>query len=201
MFGTSASSRTQFSSIARISGPLIVNFLAVAGMNLADVMMSGRLGADALAAVSVGSSTWMLACVLLGILSPGDLAAQWTAHTSTREVVALASSGEEIWAATTGGVFSYNPATGEPRLFTVAEGLHDVQTRAIAYDDRRDLVWIGYFNGVIDRLDVQTGEVRTFFDIERNDRFPSPEINRLQVRGDTLVVATSFGVVLFDPVR
>ena len=47
MFATSAATRSQFSSIARISGPLIINFLAVAGMNLADVMMSGRLGADA----------------------------------------------------------------------------------------------------------------------------------------------------------
>ena len=66
--------RTQFASIARISGPLVINFLAVAGMNLADVTMSGRLGADALAAVAVGSSTWMLAfsaCLgLLMALSP-----------------------------------------------------------------------------------------------------------------------------------
>lgn len=74
MFATSPATRRQVSSIARISGPLIINFLAVAGMNLADVMMSGRLGADALAAVAVGSSSWMLAfsaCLgLLMALSP-----------------------------------------------------------------------------------------------------------------------------------
>ncbi|MCH8962049.1 MAG: regulator [Bacteroidetes bacterium] len=128
-------------------------------------------------------------------------AGQWTAHTSTREVVALSVSEDEVWAATTGGVFSYNPATEEIRRFTVAEGLHDVQTRAIAYDARRGLMWIGYFNGVIDRLDIETGVVKTFFDIQRNDRFPSPEISRLNVRGDSLLVATSFGLVIFDPVR
>jgi MATE family multidrug resistance protein len=70
----SANTRAQYSSIARISGPLIINYLAVAGMNLADVTMSGRLGADALAAVAVGSNTWMLAfsaCLgLLMALSP-----------------------------------------------------------------------------------------------------------------------------------
>ena len=126
---------------------------------------------------------------------------QWTAHTSTREVVALSVSDDEIWVATTGGVFSYNPATDEVERFTVAEGLHDVQTRAIAYDDRRGLVWVGYFNGVIDQLDVETGVVKTFFDIQRNVRFPSPEISRLVVRGDSLLVATSFGMVIFDPVR
>ncbi len=74
MAAVSEATRAQFASIARISGPLVINFLAVAGMNLADVTMSGRLGADALAAVAVGSSTWMLAfsaCLgLLMALSP-----------------------------------------------------------------------------------------------------------------------------------
>jgi MATE family multidrug resistance protein len=65
----SASFRSQSVSIARIGGPLIINFLAVAGMGLADTVMSGRLGADALAAVSVGHNTWILAFSLcLGIL-------------------------------------------------------------------------------------------------------------------------------------
>ena len=61
--------RIQVASIARISGPLIVNNLAVAGMNFADTVMSGRLGADALAAVAIGSNTWLLAfSACLGLL-------------------------------------------------------------------------------------------------------------------------------------
>ena len=40
----------------RLSGPLIVNFLAVAGMHFADAVMAGRLGAEALAAVAIGGS-------------------------------------------------------------------------------------------------------------------------------------------------
>lgn len=61
--------RAQVTSIARISGPLIVNNLAVAGMNFADTVMSGRLGADALAAVAIGSNTWLLAfSACLGLL-------------------------------------------------------------------------------------------------------------------------------------
>ena len=61
--------RRQFDSILRISGPLIVNNLAVAGMNFADTVMSGRLGANALAAVAVGSNTWLLAfSACLGLL-------------------------------------------------------------------------------------------------------------------------------------
>jgi MATE family multidrug resistance protein len=61
--------RTQAGSIMRLGGPLIVNYLAVAGMGLADTLMAGRLGASSLAAVAVGNSVWMLnfsAC--LGVL-------------------------------------------------------------------------------------------------------------------------------------
>lgn len=144
-----------------------------------------------------------LLCMLLGasVAQAQVRVGQWTAHTSMREVVALSASDVAIWAATTGGVFSYQPESGEIQRFTAAEDLHNVQTRAIAYDARRDAVWIGYRDGVIDRLDVETGDVRTFFDIQRNDRLPSREITRLRMQGDSLLVATSFGLVVFDPER
>ena len=52
--------RVQAKSLLRLGGPLIVNNLAVAGMQFADAVMAGRLGADALAAVAVGGSVWFL---------------------------------------------------------------------------------------------------------------------------------------------
>ncbi len=52
--------RAQAKSLLRLAGPLIVNNLAVAGMQFADTVMAGQLGADALAAVAVGGSVWML---------------------------------------------------------------------------------------------------------------------------------------------
>lgn len=61
--------RSQSRSILRLGGPLIVNYLAVAGMGLADTLMSGRLGATSLAAVAVGHSVWMLSfTACLGVL-------------------------------------------------------------------------------------------------------------------------------------
>lgn len=52
--------QVQAKSLLRLGGPLIVNNLAVAGMQFADAVMAGRLGADALAAVAVGGSVWFL---------------------------------------------------------------------------------------------------------------------------------------------
>lgn len=53
----------------RLAGPLIVNNLAMAGMQFADAVMAGKLGAEALAAVAIGSSVWFLFfMVLLGVM-------------------------------------------------------------------------------------------------------------------------------------
>jgi MATE family multidrug resistance protein len=61
--------RAQTMSLLRLGGPLIVNNLAVAGMQFADAVMAGRLGADALAAVAVGGSVWFLGfSFFLGLL-------------------------------------------------------------------------------------------------------------------------------------
>jgi len=56
-------------ALARLAAPLIVNNLAIAGMQFADAVMAGRLGAESLAAVAVGASVWFLCfTVCLGLM-------------------------------------------------------------------------------------------------------------------------------------
>ncbi len=138
---------------------------------------------------------------LLLACAPRAEAQEWTAYTSMREVNALTTSPEAIWAATEGGVFSFAPATGVFQQYTAVSGLNNVGTQAITYDTRRGAVWIGYSDGALDRLELETGTIRTFFDIARNERFPDKTINRLVVHGDSLLIATDFGLVVFDPIR
>ena len=152
--------------------------------------------------------TWIQRALCLALVSAlGGVSAyamqanRWEAHTSGRNISALAVSDSAVWAASSGGVFRYAVGSGEISIYTVIEGMHGVQARAIAYDTRRRTVWVGYVDGVIDRIDVATGQVRTFLDIQRSERFSSHQINRMQLRGDSLLVATSFGLVIFDPVR
>lgn len=50
--------REELRGLLGLSWPLIVNNLSIAGIHTADAMMSGRLGAESLAAVAVGGSVW-----------------------------------------------------------------------------------------------------------------------------------------------
>jgi len=56
---------TETRTLMKLAGPLIVNNLSIAGMQFADAVMAGKLGATALAAVAVGSSVWFLFFMLL----------------------------------------------------------------------------------------------------------------------------------------
>ena len=66
--------RQEVRALWKVGGPLIVNFLAVAGMNFADAVMAGRIGPSSLAAVAVGGSIWIIGLItclgLLMALSP-----------------------------------------------------------------------------------------------------------------------------------
>ena len=143
------------------------------------------------------------ACLSLQAFQPvnGQDLARWQSHTPFRTVHALAASGEAVWAATSGGVFSYRLEDGAIETYTTTSGLYGIDARAIAFDETRDAVWVGYGDGVLDRIDVATQTVRTFLDIRRADQFSTRGINRMRVFGDTVYVATDFGLVLFDPIR
>ncbi|HET6567211.1 MAG TPA: regulator, partial [Rhodothermales bacterium] len=128
----------------------------------------------------------------------------WRSYTSMREVTALSASGDAVWVGTTGGIYRYTTATGEIKRYTNIEGLHAPDVAALTFDagcGAAGCVWIGYDDGVIDRLDVDAGAVTTFRDLQRADRYPSRTINRMVLNGDSLLIATAFGLVVFDKSR
>ena len=141
--------------------------------------------------------------ILFGSHLPSALAqtGEWQSHTSFNDVGTVAFAPDRLWAGTTGGLFSVDRTTGEIERFTIVDGLHAVTSQAMAYDERRNLVWLGYVDGVLDRVDPETGAIVSFRDIARADQFSSRGINRLVVSGDSLLVATDFGVVVFDPIQ
>lgn len=68
-FTSSTSWIEELRRLLRLAGPLMVNSLSIAGMQFADAVMAGRLGARALAAVAVGASVWFLGfMVCLGVM-------------------------------------------------------------------------------------------------------------------------------------
>ncbi len=126
---------------------------------------------------------------------------EWVAHTSFTEATDLVVAGDRVWVATSGGIYSINPTVGDFSRLTVVDGLSNVGASALDADTQRGYIWVGYDDGLLDRVDGQSNTVRTFRDIARAEQYPSRGISRIRSVGDSLLVATQFGVVVFDPVR
>jgi ligand-binding sensor domain-containing protein len=135
----------------------------------------------------------MFVCATAAFGGVGD----WKTFTSKREVRDLTVDRSGIiWAATSGGMFSFNPADSSFGQFTTSEGLRTIDLTAIAIDSSGS-IWTGAGNGFLHRYDPSTNSWRYVSDIAlRSD--PFKRINALQVYGDTLFILSDIGVSVFS---
>jgi len=133
---------------------------------------------------------------------PGNVHAQaigeWTAYTSFRSVNDLTQDQNgKIWAATTGGVITFQDGAFADRLTSV-EGLSDLNGISIAFDEATSRVFVGYESGTIDIINTETFEITVLSDISRVENFDQKRINSFFLEGRELFVATDFGIVIYD---
>ncbi len=120
----------------------------------------------------------------------------WKNYTCMYDINGIAISAGKVWAATSGGVFSYNPATGGYSEFTTTEGLSNIQATAICSDSSSRLI-VGEADGSIDEMD-STGAVFRSQPAIANSTKISKQVTALSVAGDTIFASTNFGVVLIS---
>lgn len=121
---------------------------------------------------------------------------QWrtyVSHISVQDLVTDSDGG--LWVITTGGLF-HQSAAGEIVQYSKVDGLYGTNPTGIAYDGINDRIWLGYPDGTYSYVDIGTGVIRNFTDIQRNTRFPTRRINRIRVSGSEVLIATDFGVVV-----
>lgn len=121
---------TESKCLLRLAGPLIVNNLSIAGMQFADAVMAGRLGAEALAAVAVGGSVWFLGfTVCLGLMMAiSPIAARLYGAGEARMIGRYTR--QALWLAVVLGsvIFIFAQLFVEPILvfFGIDEGFRDI---------------------------------------------------------------------------
>ena len=121
----------------------------------------------------------------------------WENYTSMRDVsISVTDDDDNIWSATTGGIFKLSIKDSSYTKFTKAEGLNNNLVTAIAIDNQGK-VWAGNSNGVIDVITPEDRSVKSIFDIQ-NTNFNLKRINHLSISGDTVFAATDFGITVFN---
>ena len=137
----------------------------------------------------------LLATAMLACASAHSQEGVWKNYTSMRSVTALAGKGTTYWAATSGGLFSWNEWTDQYSRYTNAEGLRSSDLTAVALDTSGN-VWTGTSGGILQVLPPE-GPLRAILDIANTSQ-TNKKINNLSVYGDTLLVSSDFGLSIFN---
>ncbi len=136
--------------------------------------------------------------VIIAVLWCGQAVAQvgvWKNYTSMQDVRAVARSGNTVWAATTGGMFSWTEGSASFSRFTNAEGLKSIDLTAIGVDNNGD-IWSGSSTGMLHVYSPQKNTWRYVPDISTANQ-TDKRINELAAFGDTVFISTNFGLSVF----
>lgn len=147
----------------------------------------------------------MLITVLLLLLTIASHAtaqqvylSNWKTITSLREVRGAAGDGNgRIWVATAGGVAVVHPTTLAAEVYNNVNGLRSLDCTALLHDVSSNATYVGQRDGSIDVLSSQ-GIWTNISDIQRASQYPKRSISGFAQRGDTLAIATEFGIVLYN---
>jgi ligand-binding sensor domain-containing protein len=124
---------------------------------------------------------------------------QWRTYTAMHEIRAITAAGGVFWAATSGGVFSYDPASNSYQRSTNVEGLTDIDVTAIASDASGRIV-CGSSNGSVN-VHVPGQGWYDVPDIRRATDKPKRGVRMLESRGADILIGTDFGIATYRPDR
>ncbi|MFZ6033406.1 MULTISPECIES: type IX secretion system anionic LPS delivery protein PorZ [Melioribacter] len=120
----------------------------------------------------------------------------WEVYANMDNVVDLTTSDEGVWVATTGGAYLFNPSDSSFVIVNKADKLNSQNFTSILVDSDKN-IWFGTEEGYVIFYDTENGETKNILDIYKSDK-SQKRVNNLYARGDTIFVATSFGVVLIN---
>ncbi|HMQ98847.1 MAG TPA: hypothetical protein PKE39_07460 [Ignavibacteria bacterium] len=121
----------------------------------------------------------------------------WNIYTSLREVKGISLGGDQVWAASSGGLFNFDPNNfSNIKKYTSLDGLGSNELTAVTAGSNNS-VWVGAFDGSISVLNAGDGSWRQITDIY-NSTEPSKRINAFYEYNNLMFFATEFCIVKFN---
>ncbi len=117
----------------------------------------------------------------------------WRFHSATSKAIAIAASESTVFTAFENGLFEYDIASKEKKLWTAVNGLSDIEISTLYFYAETNQLYIGYKNGNIDVL--KEGEIFNIPALKLASIPYSKKINSFRRNGDFILAATDFSIV------
>ncbi|MBN1302327.1 MAG: hypothetical protein JW995_14010 [Melioribacteraceae bacterium] len=136
-----------------------------------------------------------LVLLLLSSISMSQHFGIWKNYSDMKNVKDVDISNGTIWAATSGGIFSYadNEFRDELRK---SEGLSSQNITSVAIDPF-NRIWLGTVEGIINVYDPSDGSVKKILDINRTE-YTQKAINDILINNSAAFISTDFGLSIID---
>jgi hypothetical protein len=134
--------------------------------------------------------------LIFSIISFPQQQSNWQNYVDLKSAKDIAVTSNGIWSAAQGGAYFFNNLDSTFKTYSKAAGLNGTELTAIGIDSY-GRVWFGSANGLIDVYDPQSNSFRSILDIFNSDK-TTKQINGISISGDTVFVATDFGISLID---
>ena len=138
----------------------------------------------------------LIVALLITINSFPQQQSNWQNYADMKSAKDIAATSTGIWTATQGGAYFYNTLENNFETYSKSSGINGTELTAVGIDTYNK-VWFGSANGLIDVYDPETNSFRSILDIFNSDK-TSKKINDITISGDTVYVATDFGISLID---
>ena len=137
-------------------------------------------------------------CVLFSAALSAQLPAvgQWREHLPYRKTIALAEAGNRIWCATPYALFYFDKSDNSINRINKTNGLSDIGISHIAWNRKNQTLVVAYSNANIDL--IKGNSVINISDIYRKPLSGNKTINRITEKGDSMLLACGFGVVVLN---
>lgn len=133
---------------------------------------------------------------LFALTVTAQTASNWQNYSDLKDIQDYIFANNTIWAASSGGAFAYNFSDKTFSTYGKAEGLIGTNLNAITIDTKNK-IWFGSKSGMIDVLNLTTKKFSYIIDILNSDK-TNKGINHFFVKGDTIFVATDYGISLIN---
>ena len=120
----------------------------------------------------------------------------WKNYSDLRNVTGVFFSDDAIWSATDGGAFRYMLSDSTYKTLTKADGIQGLSITSVTKDNKGN-IWFGSADGVIDIFNADENSFNVIMDIANSGQV-NKNINYLNIKSDTILVSSEFGVSLID---
>lgn len=120
----------------------------------------------------------------------------WSDYLPYLNVKHVTFAKDKVYGATDFALIQIDIETKQARRLSRINGLTDIGITALSYNIQNDILFIGYANGNIDLL--KNGVITNVSDVLRQSILSSKQINNFTHKGDSVFLATGFGILLID---